>query len=158
MSAFDVAAARALIERRTVSTPRGFITDCWIWTGCALPSGYGKLRIRKADWLAHRLAHAAFTGPIPASYQVDHLCQQKDCCNPAHLEAVTPLTNTVRALIANGQRLSADVCKLGHARTPDNLRKGRCRICYDASVRRWTQKNRPRKMPVRKLAPVELRA
>lgn len=145
MSGLDRVLARARIERRTMPVDRGYGSECWVWCGCALPSGYGKLRFDKADWLAHRLAHAAFNGEIPAGYQVDHLCQQKDCCNPSHLEAVTPLINTVRALVANGQRLSADVCKNGHRRSQDNLRDGRCRTCYDASVKRWAEANRPRK-------------
>lgn len=143
MRDFNANAARAVIERRTRSEDRGFNSRCWIWEGCALPSGYGKLRFEKADWLAHRLAYASFTGPIATGLQVDHLCMQKDCCNPDHLEAVSPLENTVRALIANGQRLSADVCKNGHSRTPDNIVRGRCRACFNASVARWQMKNRP---------------
>lgn len=137
MSPLDIAAARDVIARRTTCENRGFSSECMIWVGCSLPSGYGKLRFQKADWLAHRLAHAAFNGAIPEGYQVDHLCEQKDCCNPDHLEAVTPQTNTVRALVANGQRLAPDICKNGHHRTEGNLHKGRCKQCTAASVQRW---------------------
>lgn len=146
MTAVNDLAAREIIQRRTKPEARGHSSECWIWTGCALPSGYGKMRHLKKDWLAHRLSHTAFNGGIPAGYQVDHLCSQKGCCNPAHLEAVTPQTNTVRALVANGQRLAADICKVGHLRTADNLRDGRCRQCYDASVQRWSERNRRRKL------------
>lgn len=143
MSAFNAGAAQAVIKRRTVIRDRGYSSPCWIWDGCRMASGYGRLTFESVGWLVHRISYAAFAGPIPDGHQVDHLCMQKDCCNPAHLEAVTPLENTVRALIANGLRQSRDVCKEGHARTPDNLRDGRCRICYEASALRWRIRNRP---------------
>jgi hypothetical protein len=76
-------------------------TGCWIWTACLNSKGYGCLGLRKVSWLAHRLAHVIFLGPIPEGYEVDHVrergCKSTACVNPDHLEAVTPEVNAERA-------------------------------------------------------------
>src|SRR5437762_12450718 len=60
------------------------LTGCWLWHGTRA----GHYGLYKHE-LAHRWAYKHFTGPIPAGYQVDHLCHRRTCVNPAHLEAVT---------------------------------------------------------------------
>lgn len=76
------------------------VTGCWEWTGCLNSKGYGCLGLRKVAWLAHRLAHIIFIGPIPDGHQVDHVrdkgCKSTACVNPAHLEAVTGDENMAR--------------------------------------------------------------
>lgn len=47
---------------------------CRLWTGAQNSKGYGCLGVRKKGWLAHRLAHVLWIGPIPEDHQVDHLC------------------------------------------------------------------------------------
>lgn len=49
---------------------------------------------------AHRLSYELFVGPIPDGYELDHLCRNRGCVNPAHLEAVTHRVNVLRGLAA----------------------------------------------------------
>lgn len=98
-------------------------SGCWIWTGAIGAEGYGRFGYpSRQTRLAHRVAHVLFIGPIPDGYQVDHICAVKACVNPDHLEAVTPLVNTRRALPwVNGQARRTH-CPQGHEYTEENTR------------------------------------
>lgn len=67
---------------------------CWNWNARFFPSGYGRVS-RGHGRYAHRLSYRLFVGPIPSGLTIDHLCFNKRCVNPAHLEAVT-LSENVR--------------------------------------------------------------
>lgn len=70
---------------------------CHVFQG-ALDRGYGRVGIgRKAEY-AHRVMFEAANGPIPDGLHIDHLCRNRSCCNPAHLEAVTQAENNRRAM------------------------------------------------------------
>jgi hypothetical protein len=71
---------------------------CWEWTGAKMPTGYGHFQ----GTTAHRASYEMFVGPIPEGLHVDHLCMNKSCVNPAHLEPVTPAENNRRAHEVNG--------------------------------------------------------
>lgn len=75
------------------------VTDngCWKWLGYINPSGYGYFSVRHKLIYAHRWSYEYFVGEIPEGYQIDHLCLNKHCVNPEHLEAVTQSENTIRA-------------------------------------------------------------
>jgi hypothetical protein len=82
----------------------GYSTPCWSWTFSKNPQGYGQavqIRSAKGAMAAHRAAYEAFVGPIPTGLCLDHLCGNRSCCNPEHLEPVTRAENTRRA---NAQR------------------------------------------------------
>lgn len=70
---------------------------CWIWHGAKNSRGYGCLGLRKTPWLAHRLAYTMCVGPIPDGLTIDHMCAEKRCVNPAHLEPVTIRQNIQRS-------------------------------------------------------------
>lgn len=75
---------------------RGFLTPCWIWTG-TLRSGYGVALIGGKRTRMHRWYFERARGKIPAGLEPDHLCHQKDCVNPDHMEAVSHAQNVRRS-------------------------------------------------------------
>lgn len=119
---------------------------CWLWTGCLNSKGYGCTTDGTGRVvLTHRLVVERTRGAIPEGMQVDHLCRVRRCCNPAHLDVVTPKENVNRA----GWGMQS-VCKRGHALTGANLimkKRGKlapvrnCRACRDASTARWKAAN-----------------
>ena len=79
-------------------------TGCWNWHGAINAQGYGYVddggRIRRA----HILYYERERGPVPVGMEIDHLCRNPACVNPAHLEAVTHLTNVRRGLAVKANR------------------------------------------------------
>lgn len=83
----------------------GFILDgkpspCHIWTGptsgTGRGGGYGRMSLNGQTVAVHLVAYTHFFGYIPSKMQVDHLCNNRLCCNPGHLELVTHITNQRR--------------------------------------------------------------
>lgn len=110
---------------------------CWPWTAAVQSAGYGFNRGK----LAHRTAYEDAVGPIPDGLTIDHLCSNRRCCNPSHLEPVTREENARRGernrLTRSGGRpdlVRRSHCKHGHEFTPDNVRLvGNARICRTCS-------------------------
>lgn len=71
-------------------------TDCWEWYGSCDSWGYGQVYVNGRGIKAHRYYYEKCNGPIPASKQLDHLCRNRRCVNPKHLEPVTVATNVRR--------------------------------------------------------------
>lgn len=79
-----------------------FLGPCWIWTGHVNENGYGRIGYKRKVTGTHRLAYELLVGPIPEGMEPDHLCRERACCNPAHLEPVTHDENMRRAAHAWG--------------------------------------------------------
>jgi hypothetical protein len=90
---------------------------CWRFAGALNAAGYGVIGINKKTVYAHRLAYEAFVGPISVGLTLDHLCRNRACFNPAHLEPVTRGENVRR-----GRPFAKPIthCKRGHEFTPEN--------------------------------------
>lgn len=90
-------------------------TPCWSWTGGTQSRCYGSLADgARGTQLAHRAVWEAVNGPIPPGQTVDHLCRNKLCGRPDHLELVTAEENKRRFRAAILQ------CPRGHDYTPEN--------------------------------------
>ena len=128
---------------------------CWIWHGHISREGYGKLALI----YAHTIAFLLSGGLIPDSYELDHLCRNRACCNPSHLEAVSHRENCLRGCSPTATNASRTHCPKGHPYSGDNLYlddgKRKCHACL---ILRWRIKsrNRPRKTD-RRMRPELLR-
>lgn len=83
-----------------------YLSPCWLWTGGTHEKGYGRFYLGKVDgqkiWAyAHRIAFEHWVGFPPPGYIVDHKCNHKICCNPAHL---WPETNKDNLRLADERR------------------------------------------------------
>ncbi len=119
---------------------------CWQWTGAIDTTGYGRFGASPGVVVgAHRWSYEHHVGPIPDGYQIDHLCRNRACVNPAHLEAVTQQENIKR------QAAVRTTCPSGHPWDEANTRwyRGyrRCRACD-------RQRNRKRHIPPTITGPV----
>ena len=110
-------------------------STCWYWMGSIGNNGYGRfmLGVKKLAG-AHRVAYELFKGKIPTGLTIDHLCRERSCVNPKHLEAVSARDNIMRADDCLATRNSRKThCSRGHEYTPENTRmsngKRYCEAC-----------------------------
>ncbi len=100
-------------------------TGCWEWTA-ALAKGYGRFgvgaRASHTVVQAHRHAYEALRGPVDRKMECDHLCRNRRCVNPAHIEVVSHRVNSLRGDGAPALNAEKTHCKRGHEFAGDNLR------------------------------------
>ena len=97
-SHYNLAIRDGLIQRRS-DMPFWDVdaSGCWLWNRKFRPDGYGVKSLGKtAEIRAHRWVYEQYVGPIPEGLELDHLCNNPPCVNPAHLEPVTHTENMLR--------------------------------------------------------------
>jgi hypothetical protein len=138
-SLFGKCAYDVPIKERILAKVSRAENGCWLWRGKVGTNGYAMFQIDRKYIRVHRASYQAFVGPIPAGLQIDHLCRNRACVNPQHLEPVTQRENTRRGFLSR-----KPTCPLGHEMTI--LRKGHrgCVICRRAYQRKQYAKHRER--------------
>lgn len=93
------------IQNRCEIVDTGFVVDgkpspCHLWTGPTSGSGrggnYGRMSLNGQTVATHIVVYTHYYGYVPSKKQIDHLCNQRLCCHPAHIELTSHLTNQRR--------------------------------------------------------------
>lgn len=124
--------ARTLAQRWAAkvilpSDPSG----CWGWSAAIGDTGYARID----NTYAHRVGYLMFVGDIPKGMHIDHLCRNRQCVNPEHMEVVTVRTNVLRGVGPTAINAARTRCKRGHELSGDNLyvRSNGYRLCRKCS-------------------------
>lgn len=128
------------IERFWSKVIRG--DGCWTWSGAHFTmTGYAIFNKKMDDgvWrptVAHRVAYEIAVGPIPDGLVIDHLCRNRGCVNPQHMEPVSRGENVLRGESQSARQARQTHCIHGHEFTPENTyrrpgapNKRDCRVC-----------------------------
>jgi len=125
-------------RERIMSNIKVLDDGCWLWTGGKDQYGYGMTFYRGIRERSHRVVYSMIIGPIPKGVdarrhaQLDHVCKNKSCCNPEHLELVTQRENVLRGDSPPAQNALKTLCKYGHELTTTPSGRRDCRTCDNA--------------------------
>lgn len=144
--------AHVRLERRLKRDPE---TNCLVWTGPVTSSGYGHIQVGYGEGRrtvgVHVVAYETRLGSVPSGLVIDHLCRNRRCCNPDHMEAVTRRENTLRGASPPAVQAASATCAQGHPWAPETTYTGpngkrRCRICLRAwEADRWQKHKEARR-------------
>lgn len=119
-------------------------SSCWIWIANTTHDGYGMVAIGKSKAYTHVFEFEKHRGPKPKGLELDHLCRNRACCNPEHLEPITHRENILRGNTLPAMLAKKTHCLRGHPFSGSNLRVNKtgsrtciacCRIRDKARVR-----------------------
>jgi len=133
------------IEKHSRTNPE---TGCLEWVGAKDPCGYGKVEYKGKLWGAHRLTWVLLYGDPPEGTEFDHLCRNRACINPTHLEPVSHAENTRRGGIGDtgAKERERTHCPQGHPYDEKNTRYYKnmrfCRECGRERHRRYMKNRR----------------
>lgn len=124
---------------------------CWQWIGKSHYSGYGNVYIQGRIYTTHRVMFELYYGPIPDGLDLDHICRNRICCNPEHLEPVSRRVNSLRGVGATAAHAKANHCPHGHPYEGNNLvilsHGGRdCRQCINRRSREYSARKREKEV------------
>lgn len=135
------------VERFTTKFEVDTGSGCWMWTGPLDRDGYGMFYLRRKTRRAHRVAWFSAFGDLPKGMVVNHVCRQRACVNPQHLNVVTPSENALRDSRSRGYVNSQKThCPRGHSYdgTFTNRQTGKsyrtCSVCEREKKRRLRKK------------------
>lgn len=119
---------------------------CWLWIASLNPVfGYSAFRYNQQCGNGHRFIWLYLYGSIPKGLEIDHLCRNRACVNPKHLELVTHKENLLRGDTFQARNAKKTQCPQGHPLDGSNIYKQkdgkrRCRICHVEYLRNWRKK------------------
>ena len=117
---------------------------CWYWLGAINKTGYGVSSIDGQKTLAHRAFWIFENGQVPEGMDLDHLCRNRACINPEHLEVVTRSVNLRRGFEArgcrNGHKFNNEDFSIVHR--SDGTTERRCKVCHRANNKRVKARKR----------------
>ena len=116
------------------------VSGCWIWQG-HLQKGYGRVSYQGRGWFAHRLSYQLLWGGIPEGKTLDHLCCDRRCVYPWHLEPVTNEENTRRKTLRRRLNPTAS-----YTASPSGSRNPSVAQRRQAWYEAWLQSFKPRFM------------
>ena len=121
--------------------------ECLTWVGALTSEGYGQITVEGQLMRSHRFAYELVNGPIPTGMHIDHICRNRACVNPDHLEAVSVRDNVLRGVGASAVNARKTHCMRGHEFTPENTYRPpkhpgtrSCRECQRAANARHTDR------------------
>ena len=126
--------------------------DCWMWLG-TVREGYGRFWVDGHHVAAHAFAFVISGGTIPEGYEPDHLCRNKLCVRPDHLEPVDHPTNVLRGESPPARNARKERCDAGHLLEGYNLilwpsaehpKMRTCRTCHNARQKEYKRARRER--------------
>ncbi len=133
----------AYFEKRIHKT-----ASCWEWIG-SRPARmrYGIACVDGKTRVAHRAFYEHSIGKVPAGLELDHLCRNRYCVNPSHLEPVTHKENVLRGISPSAIHAKKTHCVHGHKYTPENTLiydggRRRCRICTNKRNARYMRERK----------------
>jgi len=126
--------------------------ECWLWTASKVVEGYGQFFAGRRSAAghpqptrAHRVAYELLVGPIPEGMTLDHLCRNRACVNPTHLEPVPLIENLRRGEGFAARNAGKTHCPKGHLYDEHNTyawKPGmrRCRVCNTETARAYRKR------------------
>jgi hypothetical protein len=142
----DLEAFQRFMSRIVCHIPTG----CWQYSGRLNRDTHSQVKLAGRNRLGHRLAYEWLVGPIPSTLVLDHLCRNRSCVNPAHLEPVTAKENVMRGYGAPAIHARKTHCPQGHPYDETNtilLTDGgrRCRTCAEGYYAANQDRLRPKR-------------